>query len=286
MTRVAIVTCDSENVDPDLPLLLGALADEDVDAELVFWDDGEVDFESFDLNVIRSTWNYTLRLAQFLDWAKGVTRLENPYPVIEYSTDKHYLADLASRGHAVVPSVFCDVGTEAVFPDEDFVVKPCVGAGSIDAERYRPNDVSAARRQVEMLHQSGRDVLIQPYVQSVDVVGERALLFIDGQFSHAMTKAAMLNTPAAERNFLFRRKQMSRAQAEPGAVAFAQQVLRDLGYERLLYARVDLVGYEGGWAVMELELVEPALFLSYDVEAPVKLAQAIKRRAINATIRR
>jgi glycosyltransferase A (GT-A) superfamily protein (DUF2064 family) len=54
----------------------------------------------------------------------------------------------------------------------------------------------------------------------------------------------------------------------------------------LLYARVDLVGYEGGWAVMELELVEPSLFLSYDEAAPVKLAQAIKRRAINATIRR
>jgi glutathione synthase/RimK-type ligase-like ATP-grasp enzyme len=286
MTRVAIVTCDSENVDPDSPLLLGALADEDVDAELVFWDDGDVDFESFDLNVIRSTWNYTLRLSQFLDWAKSVTRLENPYPVIEYSTDKHYLADLASRGYMVVPSVFCDVGTEAVFPDEDFVVKPCVGAGSIDAERYRPNEASAARRQVEMLHQSGRDVLIQPYVQSVDVVGERALLFIDGQFSHAMTKAAMLNTPASERGFLFRRKQMARADAEPDAIAFAQQLLNDLGYQRLLYARVDLVGYEGGWAVMELELVEPSLFLSFDEVAPVKLAQAIKRRAINATIRR
>jgi hypothetical protein len=73
---------------------------------------------------------------------------------------------------------------------------------------------------------------------------------------------------------------------EPGAIAFAQRVLSDLGYQRLLYARVDLVGYEGGWAVMELELVEPSLFLSYDESVAVRLAQAIKRRAINATIRR
>jgi glutathione synthase/RimK-type ligase-like ATP-grasp enzyme len=286
MSKVAIVTCEGNDLDPDSPLLLGALVNEGVAAELVRWDDADADFESFDLNVIRSTWNYTSRLSQFLEWAKSVTRLENPYPVIEYSTDKHYLADLARRGHAVVPSVFCDVGTEAVFPDEDFVVKPCVGAGSIDAERYRPNDLAAARRHVEMLHQSGRDVLIQPYVQSVDVVGERALVFVDGEFTHAMTKAAMLNTPAPDRHMLFRHEQMSKVDVEPGAIAFAQRVLSDLGYQRLLYARVDLVGYEGGWAVMELELVEPSLFLSYDESVAVRLAQAIKRRAINATIRR
>lgn len=286
MITVAIVTCEGNDLDPDSPLLLGALAHEGVDAELVLWDDANADFESFDLCVIRSTWNYTSRLSQFLDWARSVTRLENPYPVIEYSTDKHYLADLARRGHAVVPSVFCNVGSEAVFPDEDFVVKPCVGAGSIDAERYRPNDLSAARRHVQMLHESGRDVLIQPYVQSVDVVGERALVFVEGEFTHAMTKAAMLNTPAADRHMLFRHEQMSKVDVDAGAIAFAQRVLSDLGYQRLLYARVDLVGYEGGWAVMELELVEPSLFLSYDESVPVKLAQAIKRRAINATIRR
>jgi glutathione synthase/RimK-type ligase-like ATP-grasp enzyme len=286
MSRVAIVTCEGNDLDPDSPILLDALSDEGVDAQLVLWDDADVDFELFDLCVIRSTWNYTSRLSMFLDWARRVTRLENPYPVIEYSTDKHYLADLARRGLAVVPSVFCDVGTEAVFPDEDFVVKPCVGAGSIDAERYRADNVSAARRQVEMLHQSGRDALIQPYVQSVDVVGERALVFIDGQFTHAMTKAAMLNTPAPDRHMLFRHEQMSKVDVETGAIEFAHEVLDTLGYQRLLYARVDLVGYEGGWAVMELELVEPSLFLSYDDVAPVKLAQAIKRRAINATIRR
>lgn len=286
MSRVAIVTCEGNDLDPDSPILLGALADEDMDAELVIWDDESADFESYDLCVIRSTWNYPSRLSQFRAWAQSVTRLENPYPVIEYSTDKHYLADLARRGHAVVPSVFCDVGTEAQFPDEDFVVKPCVGVGSIDAERYRADNVSAARRHVETLHESGRDVLIQPYVQSVDVVGERALVFIDGQFSHAMTKRAMLNTPAPDRDRLFRHEQMSKVEAEPDAVVFAQDLLTDLDYQRLLYARVDLVGYAGGWAVMELELVEPSLFLSYDEVAPVQLAQAIKRRAINATIRR
>ena len=278
MSSVAVVTCAGNDVDPDSPLLLEALAGEGVDASLAVWDDDRVNWESFDLCVVRSTWNYTSRLEQFLRWAKSVTRLENPYPIISFSTDKHYLQVLEGRGHAIVPSTFCNVGDEANFPEGDFVVKPCVGVGSIDAERYRDNEHAAARDHVTTLHESGRDVLIQPYVQSVDVVGERAVIFVDGQFCHAMTKAAMLNTPAPERDQLFRREQMASALGEPDAVEFAERVLDDLGYGDLLYARVDLVGFEGHWAVMELELVEPSLFLSFNPDTATRLAQAIKRR--------
>jgi len=136
MSRVAIVTCAGDDVDPDSPLLLNALAQEGLEGELVIWDH-DVDWLSFDIVVIRSTWNYVERREQFLEWAKGINHLENPYQVIEYSTDKHYLADLAAKGVSIVPSHFCDVGQEPEFPEGDFVVKPCVGAGSLDAERYR-----------------------------------------------------------------------------------------------------------------------------------------------------
>jgi glutathione synthase/RimK-type ligase-like ATP-grasp enzyme len=286
MSSVAVVTCAGNEVDPDTPLLLEALAREGLDGQLAIWDDGDVQWAAFDLCVIRSTWNYTQRLEQFLQWAQSVERLENPFSVVSFSTDKHYLRVLESRSHPIVPSTFCDVGDEAVFPEGDFVVKPCVGIGSTDAERYRSNEHVAARNHVAALHESGRDVLIQPYVQSVDVVGERALIFVDGDFCHAMTKSAMLNTPAPDRHQLFRREQMARANAEPDAVEFAEHVLEDLGYADLLYARVDLVGFEGGWAVMELELVEPSLFLSYDLATAARLAQAIKRRIANASGRR
>jgi glutathione synthase/RimK-type ligase-like ATP-grasp enzyme len=286
MSRVAIVTCEGGDVDPDSPVLLEALGVAGMPGELVNWDDDRVDWGAFDLCVIRSTWNYSSRLEEFLAWAQGVVRLENPYPVIKFSSDKHYLGELARRGHIIVPSTFCDIGSDAVFPEGDFVVKPCVGVGSIDAARYRDNEHAAARHHVATLHESGRDVLIQPYVASVDVVGERALIFVAGKFCHALTKGAMLNTPADERDMLFRRGQMSKAVAEASAVEFAQGVLADLGYSNLLYARVDLVGVDAGWAVMELELVEPSLFLSYDAETTRSLAEAIKRRAINATTRR
>ncbi|HEY5010186.1 MAG TPA: hypothetical protein VIH73_03460, partial [Acidimicrobiales bacterium] len=214
----------------------------------------------------------------YLAWARGIERLLNPYPIIEYSTDKHYLADLESRSHRVVPSSFCDVGEAPTFPEGRFVVKPTVGAGSIGAEKYDANDHDRAAAHVRALHASGRDALIQPYMDSIDEDGERALVFIDGTFSHAMTKGAMLNTAADDRDALFRREQMSRAEAEPDAVAFGEAVFREEPFRDLLYARVDLVKVPRGWAIMELELVEPSLFLAYEESAPRRLAEAIRSR--------
>ena len=278
MSRVAIATCAGEDVDPDSRPLLDALAAQDVVGELARWDDPQVDWDRFDLVVIRSTWDYAPRLKEYLSWAKSVRRLANPYAAIEFSSDKHYLGELAALGHRVVPSFFCDVGVAAAFPDGDFVVKPSVGAGSLDAERYGAHDVERAVRHVARLHEQGRDVLIQPYVTSVDEQGERALVFIDGSFSHAMTKGAMLNVVEPDRHALFRREQMSLADAETDAVAFAQAVLDDFDFGGLLYARVDLVRVSEGWALMELELVEPSLFLTYEPPAATALATAIARR--------
>lgn len=120
--------------------------------------------------------------------------------------------------------------------------------------------------------------MIQPYVASIDDDGERALVFIDGRFSHAMTKGAMLNTVADERDALFRREQMSVATPEPDAVAFAEALLSEELFRGILYGRVDLVKMADGWAVMELELVEPSLFLAYDSAAPRRMAEAISSR--------
>jgi glutathione synthase/RimK-type ligase-like ATP-grasp enzyme len=278
--RIAIATSvsDDVNFDPDAQILLDALREVDLDGSMCVWDDPRVTWTDFELTVIRSTWTYTRDRAAYLSWARGIGQLLNPYAVIEYSTDKHYLADLAARSHHVVPTTFCDVGAEPVIPDGRFVVKPAVGAGSIDADQYGHDDHERARAHVRRLHASGRDAMIQPYVESIDDEGERALVFIDGAFSHAMTKGVMLNTRAEDRDAHFRRKQMSVATGEPDAVAFAEAVLREAPFRGILYGRVDLVRMDDGWAIMELELVEPNLFLAYDDDAPQKLATAIRAR--------
>ena len=277
MSRVAIASCRGDNPDVDAPFLIAALADLGVAAELIAWDEPGVDWESFDLTVLRSTWDYAPRREEFLAWAAERPRLLNPVDVVTYSTDKHYLLDLEARGVPVVPSWFCEVGDVPVFPEGDFVVKPAVGAGSIDAARYRPHEVQAARAHVADLHARGRSVLIQPYQHTVDFFGELALIFMDGQFSHAMSKAAMLNTPPEFRDAAFRRNQMSPDVADEEALAVAHAALAER-FATLLYARVDLVAAPSGWQVMELELVEPNLFLTFDEGAAARLAGAIVRR--------
>jgi glutathione synthase/RimK-type ligase-like ATP-grasp enzyme len=280
VSRLAIVTSKGAD-DPDNPRLFAALGALQLSADLVVWDDDAVRWDDYDLVVIRSTWDYPPRRAEFLEWASSISRLENPFPIVEYSSDKHYLADLEAHGLSVIPSRFYATGESPNFDFGelvDFVVKPCVGAGSLNVVRYRGDDVEAAARHVDALHGEGRDVLLQPYIHSVDTIGERGLIFIDGEFSHAMTKGAMLNVAQSDRDFLYRREQMSSALAEADAILYATEVLETMGLSDLLYARVDLVATIRGWLVMELELVEPSLYLTYDDQAAAKLASAIATR--------
>jgi hypothetical protein len=275
---VAVATTAGEHFDDDWPALHDALAVEEIDGQLCAWDDESVQWDKYELVVIRSTWDYIKDRAAFLTWASAIPTLFNRYPIIEYSTDKHYLVDLEAKGHRIVPTVFCDVGENPTFPDTRFVVKPTVGAGSLDADKYGPDEHDRAYEHVAQLHESGRDAMIQPYVASIDTAGERAMVFIDGQFSHALTKGAMLNVAQDNRDALFRREQMSTASPELDALAFAEGMLAEPFFDDLLYARADLVLMDEGWAVMELELVEPSLFLTYDDQAAGKLARAIGRR--------
>lgn len=265
------------NVDVDLTGLRAAVEALGVECRYEVWDDGTVDWESYDLVAVRSTWGYVREYQSFLAWAHARARLVNPYPVIEYSSDKHYLADLADRGVPIIDSVFCEVGEVPYFPAVDFVVKPTVGAGSIDARRFGPDQCEEAERHVAALHATQRCALIQPYVHSIDTRGELALIFIDAHFSHAVAKRAMLNVAPRERDGAFRSSQVGAASATPEALALARGVLRGALGE-LTYARVDLVEGSAGWQLLELELVEPALYLSYAAGATERLAQAIVRR--------
>lgn len=273
-----MATCSVAGIDADAPLLLDALEGVGIEAVEWAWDDPTVDWGEADLTVIRSTWDYPSRRHEFLAWARSLTAVANPVPALEWSSDKAYLLELAEAGVPVIETAHYAPGQPPTLPEGDFVVKPAVGAGSVDAARYGAHQRDEAYAHVARLHLEDRSALVQPYVASVDVVGERALIFIDGAFSHAMTKSAMLNAPETDRTRLFRAEAMSRAEAEPEARALAESILEGLGFEDLLYARVDLVATERGFAVMEVELVEPSLFLTHHPPAARALAQAVARR--------
>lgn len=261
---------------------MAALAAEGAEAEVVVWDDPVVDWGAFDLVVVRSAWDYVARRAEFLGWATTVaarTRLANPCDVLVWNTDKHYLRDLAAAGVAVTPTAFFEPGDSVVIPPVEVVVKPAVGAGSVDAERYPPGRRGDARAHAARLLDEGRSVLVQPYLSAVDHHGETALVFFGGRYSHAVRKGPILRPGGtAFVEGLYAAEDISTR--KPAAVerALAEACLDAVpgGRERLLYARVDVVaGTDGDPVVLELELTEPSVFVDRAPGSAERFASAI-----------
>ena len=277
---VAIVTCKvlPEN-DPDEALLMDALAQAGLGAALVAWDDDSVNWADYDLAVLRSAWNYIENLDAFLEWALHAgtaTRLYNPVEVVQWNTHKGYLRTLAKQGVPVVPTHWLGVGEHLDLADimadrgwHDVVAKPVVGAASFLTERIVDPGSAGAQSFWERLCDNG-EVMVQPYLPSVETYGERSLIWIDGELTHSVRKSPRLG--AAEES-------VSDALPIPHAEReLAEAVIADIP-QSLLYARIDLIrGDDGEPLLAELELVEPSLFLKQDPAALKRLVRGIAAR--------
>ncbi|MQY02285.1 ATP-grasp domain-containing protein [Actinomadura macrotermitis] len=270
---VALATCAAlPGGSDDAVQIRTALAVDGVDAVPVVWD-SRADWAAYDLVVVRSTWDYTERAAEFLAWADSVPRLLNPAPVLRWNTDKRYLRDLAERGVPVVPTRWDPADVPGDW--DEYVIKPAVSAGSLGTARWRAGEEDRARAHLRSLR--GRTVMVQPYLPGVDTEGETALLFCDGEFSHAARKAPILQRGTGVVGAP-RGGEVTAAAATPEQLAVARQALAAVQGD-LLYARVDLVpGPDGSPVVLELELTEPALFLEHGPGSADRFAKAIAAR--------
>jgi glutathione synthase/RimK-type ligase-like ATP-grasp enzyme len=283
---VLLATCaDLPDGDEDARLLLDALADEGVDAHWAVWTDREVDWAA-DLVVIRSTWDYTFDRASFLTWAHTVPRLVNPVAIVEWNSDKTYLRDLREAGVPVVHTEWAAPGEDPRLPETaEFVVKPSVGAGSRGAGRFLAASAERALEHAAVLQRAGRTVMVQPYLAGVDAAGERALVYVDAAFSHAVTKGAMLpqgTVHGLRDHSLYVDEVITPAEPTAAERAVGDRALAavlDRFGTAPLYARVDLLPSESGPVVVELELTEPSLFLGYADGAAGRFAAAVAARA-------
>jgi len=256
---IALATCRAlPDLDPDDRLLLGALDGRAVPA---VWDDPEVDWDAFELVVVRNTWDYVDRREAFLAWADRVgARLRNPPDVVRWSTDKRYLTELAAAGLPVLETAFVAAGEP--LPALPLVVKPAVGAGSIDAARH--DDEAAAAEHVARLG----GALVQPYVEG----DETALVYLAGAYSHAIRKGPVLGAPT-DATGLYLAEEIAPAEPTRAEREVADRVMAwaTERFGALLYGRVDLLG----GAVLELELAEPSLFLAQAPGAAERLAAVL-----------
>jgi hypothetical protein len=252
VSRIAIATCDHfPQGDPE-------------SAELGFeahvWDDPTVDWSAFDLVVIRSTWDYTLKVDAFLDWIERVPNLRNDADVVRWNHDKQYLRALAAHGVPVVPTRW---SPEELPHDGPWVVKPSISAGARDTIS---GDADAALAHVTALRRAGRVAMVQPHLRQIDEHGETALIYLGGEHSHAVRKGAVLGRLRRD-DGSYEADQLEPRVATVAELEVAEEVLDRIPFDRttLLYARVDLVpDDEGDPVLLELELIEPDLFLAED----------------------
>jgi len=259
--------------DPDEAPLAAALAAAGFAAELAGWDDPAVDWDAPVPTVLRTTWNYPLAIAAFLAWVDRVSRaapLLNPADVVRANARKRYLLELAARGVPVVPTTLvarggsCDLAAIG----QAVVIKPEIGAASLGARRFAATD-PAARAHLAILTAHG-DALVQPYVASVEHHGERALVWIDGELSHAVRKAPRFAGDDERTDGPFAIADDERAVAEAALAPVA---------DRILYGRVDVARDDAGRPmVMELELIEPSLYFAHQPGSAERFVAGLRRR--------
>jgi len=277
--ELRIATCRPlPEPDHDEALLLDALHAAGVSASMESWRDTTAWSEPLP-TVIRSTWDYIHHLEEFRAWVTRTAArgpLWNPARVIHGNLHKKYLLALAARGVAVVPTWLLERGVSTDFAAglaergwQDIVIKPAVGLGSHETHRLKAQSREAHALLERLLR--GTDLLVQPYLASVDTHGERALVWIDGEFTHAVRKSP---------RFAGGSEQVSAAvpiASDERALGIA--ALRPFADDDLLYARVDVApGADGKPLVMELELVEPSLFLLQHPPALQRLVAGLVRR--------
>jgi hypothetical protein len=270
--RVVLAGCGAlPEGDGDDDGLVVALRDRGLHAHWLPWDDPAT--LDADLVILRATWDYTERVAEFLSWSRSVRNLLNAPEIVEWNTDKRYLNDLALLGVPVVPTTYFEVDDEVRLPAGpgggiagEIVVKPAVGAGSAGALRFA--DPADALAHAAQLQRQGRAVLVQPYDPRI-ADGETALVFLSGEESHAFTKGPLLPPPGRSPEFdpsgTYAEETLSPADPDEqvwrvGRLAvWAVTQLFDIEAEDLLYARVDVIGGADNPRLLELELVEPSL---------------------------
>jgi hypothetical protein len=283
---IALVTAhEARDLDEDLAPLFAALAGAGAAVRVVEWDDTEVDWSHFDLALLRSTWDYSMRLPEFLDWAEQASRathLVNPLPMVRWNTDKHYLAELMHADVRTVPTTFVEPGESAdrvlneflvQHAATEFVVKPAVSSGARDAQRYGRRDLDDANLHIQRLLDANRSVVLQPYLERIDADGETALIYFDGRFSHAIRKGALLRRGEGPTRALFAPEQITACAPRLDELRTGERALAAIPFAIPLYARVDLIrDAEGVPRVLELELTEPSLFLAHAAGSVERLA--------------
>ena len=297
MTIIALVTdAESINNDFDMPLLIQACDLLGIKTEIVRWDDLSINWSKYVLVILRSPWSYVDRFNEFIKWCSDIdkkTTLLNPLKVVSWGLNKKYLLDLKDKSVDIITTLLIEQKEQNVNIivndflkknrlNDKIVIKPSVGAYSRGVKIFSTNEQEQIISYINELHSSGNDVLIQPYLTSINSNGETDLVYFDGNYSHSIRKNALLQPDGSVSEPLQEyRKSRNASKAELNVAERALKAVTEIfSLEKpLLYARIDLVLDDSGKPViLEMEISEPSLNLPFAEGSALRLAEAIRRR--------
>ncbi|AZA81483.1 hypothetical protein C1637_02610 [Chryseobacterium lactis] len=248
--------------------LIDFLTGKGLDVVSTIWNDDMVNWSSFDVVVIKSPWDYHNHLNEFLNWLTGLEKLDvkvlNPVEIIKWNSDKHYLKDIAQKGLPVIPSGYIERGGRFdpqffdQFNTNKLVVKPCVSAGAQNTITVDKNNIEERSVEIKELLKE-QDYLVQPFVEEIKE-GEWSFLFFNGKYSHCSLKTPKQGDFRVQH---YHGGSISYPTPDPLHIEQAGAYLKSLP-QSTLYARVDGVLIGNSFHLMELELIEPYLFLNGD----------------------
>ncbi len=289
MPRVALATSSNyPNLTDDDRLLLEPLAQHNIQAEPAIWNNASRDWSSYHAVVLRSCWDYHLQPERFLRWIADLEALRisvfNSAGIIRWNFNKTYLRNLEAQSIAVVPTLWPEHGDQASLVDKlremawsKAVVKPRISATAYRTQLVTPENAVSAQALFDDLRQ-GPGVMLQKFMDGIATEGEWSLMFFAGAFSHAVIKCPKPGDFRVQNDF---GGTAHPADPPPHVLAAATQAVQSVA--PTLYARVDGVVDEGQFRLMELELIEPALFLSEHKAAPPRFADAINQALKSTT---
>lgn len=288
MKPVAFVTSRQMDVaDEETTVLMDQLRQCGGECVLLAWD-ADIEWSSYSLVVIRSCWDYHLRIAEFREWAQRTstqTNLFNPWPVLRWNSHKSYLLDLQQAGVPIMPTQLLPQGSSgeqlSAFPSGPLIAKPAVGIGASGIARGLRDDPAFHQHLQQLLQEC--DVLVQPYHAGIEEQGETSLIYLPRvalgssnnrlilSFSHAVRKLPAAGDFRVQQQHGGKNFDHQPTSAELEVAERAFSCIRD----PLLYARVDLVHWQGAPVIMELELIEPHLFFGHSWPAVSHFADCL-----------
>lgn len=284
MTRIVLATCLAQPaLQPDEVLLASALTTRGATVQSAAWNGDFAPFAAADLVCVRSTWDYHRHPQQFADWLDQLertgVRTVNTASLMQWNRHKGYLLELQRAGAPLPPTRLAEATPDAIADAmhaldlDEAVVKPVFGAGADGLSIVRLHDAASLERAALLLE---HDALVQPLIPEIRSAGETSLVFFEGDYSHSVVKrprADSILVHAEHGGFIERGEPLA-------AVVAAARAIVQLLPEPPVYARIDMVLADAGPLLMEVEVIEPELFLRFADGSAERFAEALLVRLV------